>query len=179
MHFTPTILAAILAATAAAAPLTTFVEPNQSANPSKRQTPCGTWTVQTRLRGDGAPSDRTLKVQVSVSPYLFKTPSFLFPNPTSTPISLSPMMAPMPDTYQEKINCANAPECSATYGSYESITVEASLGGGPSWISGGFGVSYSLETGNDYTCTGETGGSVCVNKFMPHTDVRCYFPLLV
>lgn len=31
-----------------------------------------------------------------------------------------------------------------------------------SWISGGFAVEESIETGNDYTCEGKTGEDVCV-----------------
>lgn len=56
-----------------------------------------------------------------------------------------------------------------------SYTISASIGVAAEWISGGFDVSESIETGSEWTCDGGAGETVCIYKAIPHIAVCLQF----
>ncbi|KAF7555826.1 hypothetical protein G7Z17_g1937 [Cylindrodendrum hubeiense] len=72
----------------------------------------------------------------------------------------------------ESIECRDAPSCSAGFEQSESFTIgfsaSASIAG---WITGGFDVQQSWETGRAYNCYGAKGDTVCVWYNTAHTAI--------
>ncbi|KAF2869298.1 hypothetical protein BDV95DRAFT_608860 [Massariosphaeria phaeospora] len=68
------------------------------------------------------------------------------------------------------LSCASNHECAVGYGSYESVTIQAEVSGGKGWIDGGFSVSKTWETGNNYECGGVSGETICVMQEIPFTE---------
>ncbi|KAK7418933.1 hypothetical protein QQX98_003636 [Neonectria punicea] len=70
----------------------------------------------------------------------------------------------------ENIFCGASPSCAVGYEQSESYTIGFSVSGDiTSWLSGGFDVQKSWETGNSYTCYGAVGDTVCVWYNTAHT----------
>ncbi|KAF5660303.1 hypothetical protein FCIRC_12181 [Fusarium circinatum] len=70
----------------------------------------------------------------------------------------------------EVVNCGTAQSCSVGNSQSVSYTIGWTATLTPvSWISGGFSVSESWNTGNTYTCTGSAGEDVCVWYNTAHT----------
>lgn len=65
--------------------------------------------------------------------------------------------------------------CSVGQESSQSVTIGFSFGTNsnfkPTFFQGGFSVSESWETGNDYTCDGEAGETICIWQRVAHTAV--------
>lgn len=68
------------------------------------------------------------------------------------------------------MRCGNADTCAIQAGEYESFTINADLTGGASYISGGFGVEKSWETGTSWTCEEKKGNKVCLWIKIAHTE---------
>ncbi|OBU00954.1 hypothetical protein VE01_00773 [Pseudogymnoascus verrucosus] len=63
----------------------------------------------------------------------------------------------------ENIECGSSPSCAVGHEESKSYTIGFSVSGSiDSWIGGGFDVSESWTTGNEYTCYGAAGDTVCV-----------------
>ncbi|RYP57212.1 hypothetical protein DL770_010717 [Monosporascus sp. CRB-9-2] len=70
----------------------------------------------------------------------------------------------------ENMQCGAAPTCSVGEQQSTSFTVGFTATVNPAaWISGGFSVSQSWNTGNSYTCGGNSGDTVCVWYNTAHT----------
>ncbi|KFY39147.1 hypothetical protein V495_06128 [Pseudogymnoascus sp. VKM F-4514 (FW-929)] len=77
----------------------------------------------------------------------------------------------------ENIQCGSSPSCAVGHEESKSYTIGFSVSGSiDSWIGGGFDVSESWTTGNEYTCYGAAGDTVCVWYKTAHTayTVRNY-----
>lgn len=78
---------------------------------------------------------------------------------------------------KENINCGAAAGCSVGYERSISYSIGFSVSATvSSWINGGFDVSKSWTTGNQYTCNGNTRDTVCIWYNTAHTayTVRNY-----
>lgn len=70
----------------------------------------------------------------------------------------------------DTINCGNAATCSASQSQSKSYSIGFSADATyEEWISGGFSVEMSWETGNEYVCGGSTGETVCTWYQTAHT----------
>ncbi|RYP43800.1 hypothetical protein DL768_009661 [Monosporascus sp. mg162] len=70
----------------------------------------------------------------------------------------------------ENMQCGAAPTCSVGEQQSTSFTVGFTATANPAaWISGGFSVTQSWVTGNSYTCSGNSGDTVCVWYNTAHT----------
>ncbi|GIJ84868.1 hypothetical protein Asppvi_003719 [Aspergillus pseudoviridinutans] len=70
----------------------------------------------------------------------------------------------------ENINCGASPSCSVGHEQSSSFSVEWSASAAAfEWISGGFAVQEEWTTGNEYTCFGNQGDTVCVWYNTAHT----------
>ena len=68
-----------------------------------------------------------------------------------------------------EIHCGDADTCSISAGEYESWTISADLSGG-SYISGGFAVEKSFETGTSWSCEDKEGSKICLWIKIAHTE---------
>ncbi|OBT64832.1 hypothetical protein VE03_06403 [Pseudogymnoascus sp. 23342-1-I1] len=70
----------------------------------------------------------------------------------------------------ENIQCGSSPSCAVGHEESKSYTIGFSVSASiDSWIGGGFDVSKSWTTGNEYTCYGAEGDTVCVWYKTAHT----------
>lgn len=70
---------------------------------------------------------------------------------------------------QETLSCGKAASCTLGGLQSESYTIEWNAGADIEWISGGFSVQKSWETGNNYECTGNQGDTICIWYKIAHT----------
>jgi len=72
--------------------------------------------------------------------------------------------------FKPNTECGSAASCSATFTQTKGISFEWSADIDPvEWISGGFSVEISFETGTEQQCTGNTGDTICVWQVTPVT----------
>lgn len=77
------------------------------------------------------------------------------------------------------MTCDQENTCSVGESETISYTIGFSLTGGSEvtkWISGGFDVSVSWSTGNQYTCNGGPSDTVCIWQKVAHTAVGVVLP---
>ncbi|KAH6663832.1 hypothetical protein B0J14DRAFT_253594 [Halenospora varia] len=69
----------------------------------------------------------------------------------------------------ETIECGDTKSCSTGFSNSESFTISADIGGPLNkWIDAGFSVQKTKETGNQYSCDGVPGDTVCIWYQMAH-----------
>lgn len=89
----------------------------------------------------------------------------------------SPYQSYLYTQLSESIACNNAQACSASQSNSKSFTIGWSVSddlGGLGWLSGGFDVSKSWETGNEYVCQAGSNEEVCIWYSTYHTACKFF-----
>lgn len=110
----------------------------------------------------------------SVGPYCTYN-TYLATSPTdSTPGDGDPNQNYLDVQVSDNIACTDG-GCSVGQESSQSVSIGFSLGTNsnfkPTFFQGGFSVSATWETGNDYTCDGDAGETICIWQRVAHTAV--------